>query len=388
MKKRWITLLLIALIFCVGCEDLRDDLLSKGTVFAPKETVTQEPETKEAVKEIPEDKEITISAIGDVLSHGYCTKAAKTESGYDYLPQFEKVQNAFDEDDFTIANLESMTAGKEFGYTGYPSFNAPENLSETLKKIGVDAVSTANNHAMDKGAKAVPRNLENVRNIGLIPFGTAASEEERNTPVIVDVEGIKVGLLSYTYGTNGIPVKNEYAVNLIDPEVIRKDIERTRKEGAEIISVSMHWGVEYTDHPIDIQKELTTLLEEEGVDIVLGCHPHVVQPIELRTINYKGEEKKMAIIYSLGNFYSGQTQPHTKSGIIFRVKVKRENGKARVASTDYTLTYVNSWVKKNGITTYSVLPVTDPEEYSDLTKAKEIKKEFERLNELVNSKVE
>lgn len=388
--KRFLLLSLIILLFLVGCDELRSDLYMKGDVFETKEEtpaeVTTEPEPKEPV--VQEKIEITISAIGDVLSHGYNIKSAKTEDGYDYMPHFESMKGIFDEDDYTIANLESMNAGKQYGYTGYPSFNAPENLSKTLKLLGVDAVSTANNHAMDKGKKAVPDNLENVRNNGLVAFGTAASQEERDTPTVVDVKGIKVGLLSYTYGTNGIPVPEPHLVNLIDKDLIEKDIKAAREAGAEIISVSMHWGNEYQNLPTDEQKDLAKFLEEQGVDILLGCHPHVLQPIELREIEFEGTKKNMAIIYSMGNFYSGQTQDRTRTGIVFRVNIVKENGVASVKDTDYLLTFCNSYVKKNGLTMYQVLPLTDPSAYKDLNRYKEIEKEFSRANELLKTEIE
>lgn len=380
MKKIvWIVLLTLLLSGCavmdIAVEKNNAGLIIEGSLDEPALESIDEAQTPE-----PTIIRATISAVGDVLAHTQTHKSAKTADGYDFNPHFELVKEEFALDDYTIANLESPTAGEKYKFTGFPTFNAPVELSEALYAAGVDAVSTANNHALDKGFNGLVDNLVNLRTIGLEPFGTFATSEDTIIPTIVDVKGIRLGLLSYTYGTNGIPIREPYSVNLIDKEKITKDIQYLREHGAEAISVSMHWGAEYQTMPGVEQKELADFMAAQGVDIVLGCHPHVLQPMEMRDIEYNGKMKKMAIIWSMGNFYSAQPMQNTKSGVIYRVELTKVDDEVSVTDSSFVMTYVQMIKKSNGIIDFSVLPVHNPDDFADSPKYAEIKSEFERVN--------
>ena len=203
-------------------------------------------------------------------------------------------------------NLETTFAGEDRGYSGYPTFNSPSSLGEALKNIGIDVLSTANNHSMDKRESGLISTLDALDEIGIAHTGTYRSKEEQDTILVKDVNGIKIAFLAFTYGTNGIPVPEgkEYLVNLIDEELILKQIELAKAENVDVICASMHWGVEYVQKQNSEQESLANLLFENGVDIIIGNHPHVVEPMEKRTITLEdGTEKDVFVVYALRKFH-------------------------------------------------------------------------------------
>lgn len=217
------------------------------------------------------------------MSFNKCKNAYNsTSKDYDFSNVFKNIEDYIKNADITVGNLETTFAGSYRGYTGYPTFNTPEVLGQNLKDIGFDVLCTANNHSMDKGYSGIESTLNFLDEYGLDHYGTARSSEEQNTILVKDVNGIKIAFLAYTYGTNGItiPSGKEYSVNLIDKELIKEHITLAKSKEVDVICVSMHWGTEYRLTPHSSQEELADFLFENGVDIILGSHPHVLEPME------------------------------------------------------------------------------------------------------------
>lgn len=268
-------------------------------------------------------------------------KATRT---YDFSPVFANIAKYITKADIAIGNLETTFAGEDRGYTGYPTFNSPASLGQALKNIGIDVLSTANNHSLDKGYTGVVSTLDALDEMGIEHMGTARSEEEQDKILIKDVNGIKIAFLSFTYGTNGIPVPagKEYCVNLIEEELILEQISLAKEQNVDLICASLHWGIEYSQKQSSDQEDLANYLFQKGVDIIIGNHAHVVEPMEKKIITLEdGTEKEVFVVYALGNFISGQTIAHTKSTAILDMQIRKngETGKISIDSVDYTPVY-------------------------------------------------
>ena len=227
---------------------------------------------------------IHMAATGDIMCHLTNVKNAysSTTKDYDFTNVFKNIAKYTQNADITVGNLETTFAGAARGYNGYPTFNTPEVMGKNLKDIGFDVVCTANNHSLDKGYSGLESTLNFLDEYGLGHYGTARSAEEQDTILIKDVNGIKIAFLAYTYGTNGIPVPKDkpYSVNLIDKNLIKEHIALAKEQNVDVICVNMHWGAEYKLTPNSTQKDLADFLFKNGVDIILGSHPHVLEPME------------------------------------------------------------------------------------------------------------
>lgn len=287
-------------------------------------------ESKIEESQIIEDNKIKIAVVGDIMCHNTQFQDAynKTTDSYDFTYVFDDVKEYLSEPDITIGNLETTLAGKSIGYSGYPTFNTPEILAQNLKDLGMDILSTVNNHCMDKGIKGLQSTIDELDKVEIKHTGTFKTEEEANKVLTVESNGIKFGIIAYTYGTNGIAVPKDYtySVNLIDKEKIAKDIEKAKAENVDVIIAIMHWGIEYETSPNSEQKDLANFLFENGVDIILGGHPHVLQTMEKRDIELEdGTHKDGFIVYSLGNFVSGQVKTYTKQSVILNIELTKHN---------------------------------------------------------------
>lgn len=193
------------------------------------------------------DDTITLAVVGDLMCHASQFQDARTPEGFDFRPAFEPLRSYLAKADLAFGNLETVIAGPDARFTGYPTFNTPVEYLDAVRDAGFDVLTTANNHALDRGAVGVDRTLEALDNRGLRHTGTARTRQEREQPLVVDVKGLRLGVLAYTYGTNGIPLPKgrPFAVNLIDRQAIADDISRAREAGAETIAVFLHWGHEY-----------------------------------------------------------------------------------------------------------------------------------------------
>ncbi|GBF32811.1 capsule biosynthesis protein capA [Desulfocucumis palustris] len=309
------------------------------------------------------DTHIRITALGDFLMHMPVVNAAyePERSGYNFRKMFSEVENQLSGADFTLANLETRLAGPAKGYSGYPRFNSPSELAGDMKALGIDMVTTANNHSMDMGPDGIAATLDNLDRAGLLHTGTYRSGEESEKPFTVDIKGIRVGFLNYTQNTNGIPVPSEspFMVNLIERERIAKDINLLKKETPDLIIACMHFGTEYQQKPNEFQKTLVKELFQQGVDAVLGCHVHVVQPMETQTITAGGKQKNCFVIYSLGNFISNQRWRHSDCGIILNLDIhKTAEGETAIEKASYIPVWVHTYRENNRLN-FRVLPVDE-----------------------------
>lgn len=309
-------------------------------------------EAEEQVPPKQEPRSLVIAAVGDIMVHIDQIIAAEVtvdgKKAYDFDPTFNEIAPYLQKADFVIGNLETTIAGeKNRGYSGYPEFNAPESLLTSLRKAGFDFVSTANNHSLDRREAGVITTIENLEKEGLLYTGTARSQEERDRPLVLERNGIKLALFSYTYGTNGIPIPNgkNYLVNLIDKEAMKQDIAKVRSE-VDFVIVSMHYGHEYHRQPNTQQIEISDFLVEQGADIVLGSHPHVIQPAVWRqrehlTVEGMHEQRDAFIIYSMGNFVSAQRGDYKDNGVVVYLTLGiDEDGVANINQAEYLPTYV------------------------------------------------
>lgn len=299
---------------------------------------------------------VKIAAFGDTMLHSPQIRGGETpDGGYNFDHFFQEVKPYLQSADITIGNLETTLAGKEKGYKGYPQFNAPDQIVDALLKSGVDLMSTANNHSMDTGEHGVKRTYEVLTQKGLLPVGTAPSPEKRK-PTIVKKNGIDIAFLAYTEHTNGLPVPQgkEYLVNLIDSEQIAKDIQESKRLGAEFVIVSLHFGEEYQRKPNEKQIQIAHQALQDGADVILGSHPHVIQPMEKVTVD--GKEK--LIIYSLGNFVSNQFFPYTDEGMIlfFDVEKNHETNEIKLTNISYLPTFVHKFLQ-HGQNKYVIIPM-------------------------------
>ena len=251
-----------------------------------------------------------------------------------------------------FGNLETTFAGAARGYSGYPQFNSPSELGVAIKNIGIDILSTANNHCMDKGATGLVSTLDTLDEIGIDHIGTHRSKEEQDTVLIKEVNGIKIAFLSFTYGTNGIPVPSgkEYMVNLIDKNLMLEQINLAKEKEVDLICTSMHWGIEYAQKQNKEQEDLADFLFQNGVDIIIGNHAHVIEPMKMKTITLEdGTEKDVFVVYALGNFISNQQDAHTHTNAILNIELTKNGvtGKMSIDSVDYVPVYV--WNKGAGV---------------------------------------
>lgn len=360
-------------------------------------TVLLAPETEEnpnqGTQTAIEPTTIHMSVTGDIMCHLTNIKNAynSTSKDYDFSNVFKNIKKYTLNADITVGNLETTFAGSSRGYTGYPTFNTPEILGKNLKDIGYDVLSTANNHCMDKGYSGIESTLNFLDEYGLEHYGTARNEEEQDTILVKDVNGIKIAFLAYTYGTNGIsiPSGKEYSVNLIDKDLIKEHIALAKEQDVDVICVSMHWGNEYKLKQNSTQEELADFLFENGVDIILGSHPHVLEPMEKRTITLEdGTTKDGFVIYSLGNFVSGQIYANTKSTVILDIQLtKNSDGKISIDSVNYTPVYLyDAGASSKSRTRYTLIDVEQAiSDYENGVSGSVSKSLYNTLKEELNS---
>lgn len=275
---------------------------------------------------------------GDAMQHQAQIDAAKRSGGvYDYTGCFDAVAPYVDAADYAVVNLETPFGGAP--YTGYPCFSAPDSYLDALADAGFDMMLTANNHTLDKRDKGLVRTLDRLDAAGVDHIGTYRGREERDSvlPFLRDINGFRVAFLNYTYGTNGIELRTPAVVDYIDRELIKADIAKARERGAEIVTVCIHWGIEYDLLPSRQQKDLAGFLVDSGADIVMGGHPHVIQPMEMRR---NAEGRNVLVVYSLGNFISNMKTRDTRGGAMVKVDIVRDSsGVATVDNASYRLVF-------------------------------------------------
>jgi poly-gamma-glutamate capsule biosynthesis protein CapA/YwtB (metallophosphatase superfamily) len=308
---------------------------------------------------------IQLRAVGDIMMHMPQVRAGQQSDGtYDFTHFFEDIMPYLEGADIVTGNLETTISNDEKGYGGYPMFRTPEELLQALKGAGFNVLTTANNHTFDGREFGVRHTLDKLDEYGFYHTGSARSQEERDKTLVIEKNDIKTAILAYTYGTNGmeVTISNEnlpFMVNYIDRDQIREDVSRARNEGAEVVVVCIHWGDEYIRTPNNFQKETADFLVSLGVDIILGSHAHVLQPMERRAVTLEdGTEKEVFIIYSLGNFISNQRDRYRDSGVIIDLEIIKDYDKGTIELGD--ISYTPTWVYRfnnNGKSDYRILPV-------------------------------
>ena len=351
---------LIRLIFLSG-------ILFVSGCNLDSETKTEKPPeilpvaSPEPPQPTPYNTKAKLIAVGDIMMHGTQIRSgynAQTKT-YSYQAFFTEVKDILSQGDWVIGNLETTLAGPESGYTGYPQFNAPAALADGIKWAGFNILTTANNHSLDRREKGVLKTLENLRDRGLYPVGTAASLEESQQILMLEKNEIIMAFLAYSYGTNGIPIPKgkDYLVNLINEQKMIQDITKARENGADIVTVALHFGAEYQRQPNAEQKQLVANLVNAGADIILGSHPHVVQPYQIFKVTDKNGKTRQAVaIYSLGNFISNQRKKYTDLGIIFQVNIQKNfpEETMEISAVEALPTWVHRY-RKNGKLNFRIL---------------------------------
>lgn len=287
---------------------------------------------------------IKLLFVGDIMQHDSNIAGAYNSitKKYDYSACFEYVAPILRSADLTIGNLELTLAGSP--YKGYPQFSAPDALAVELKRSGVDVLVTANNHSLDRRRKGVERTIDLLDSLGFQHTGTFKDSLARAVtyPLIIQKDGFQFSLLNYTYGTNGIPVTKPNIVNLIDTVAIKVDLAKAREQQSDAIIVFMHWGLEYQSLPSKDQKTVAALCLREGAKLVIGSHPHVLQPMVWN------KEADQVIAYSLGNFVSGQRPRYRDGGAMFWVELQKVKQDSISTTFIKNAEYELEWVQKTG----------------------------------------
>lgn len=305
-----------------------------------------------------ESNTVTIRAIGDILMHDAVYNSGWQEDGtlkYDFM--FEPVKHYIENADITIANMETIVAGQEFGLSSYPQFNAPAEIIDTLKNIGVDIINNTSNHSMDGYVEGALMSIQNIKARNMMYVGAYESWEDYNTPRVIEKNGIKVGFLAYSYGTNGIPIPEgqEYLATQIDETLMPLEVKRLQNY-ADATFVVVEAGEEYEEYPNDYQIALHDLLVEAGTNFIWGGHPHVLEP-------FKVYNDTSASLFSHANFLSAQIETNTKIGGISEITLKKEQNKVTVDKIRFMPTY-NPSPSEAGY--YVVVPLADATPYIDV----------------------
>jgi poly-gamma-glutamate synthesis protein (capsule biosynthesis protein) len=312
------------------------------------------PEQDPPSPEPPPPKRLTIIAAGDNLFHETIIAAFKEEGGYNFAPIYETIKPIIAGADLAFINQETVLGRESFGYSGYPQFNTPRALANNLADAGFDIINQANNHIMDMGEAGVRDTIAVWDAIpGTVYLGIHRSQEERDhRNLIIEKNGIRTGFLAYTFGTNGLPVPEDkpYLVSLIEQETMAREIGALRPL-CDFLVVSMHWGEEYSPSPSAGQTALAVFLAAQKVDLVIGHHPHVLQPAEYML---RPDGRQMLCFYSLGNFMSSQKQPATLIGGLMYIRLTKSE--QNIMFTDAGIIPVITHYEP-GLTGYRVYPL-------------------------------
>lgn len=327
---------------------------------------------KDIPKEEEKQKEYSINLImgGDALIHDKLYNYYKTDNCYDFKPAFTYLKEYLKDYELAYYNQETILGGSEIGLSSYPAFNSPYEVGDALLDTGFNIVSLATNHTLDRGEKAVLNSINYWKQKDVLTAGSYSSIEDKEEIRIKEVNNIKYTLLNYTYGTNGIqvPYGKEYLVNIWpcngnDPsadtkyqeykEKVLEDIKKVRGK-VDLLIVAMHWGVEYTFVPTAYQKDMAKFLSDNGVDIIIGTHPHVIQPVTF--IN------NTLVIYSLGNMISAQetkVDNNTTIGLLTSIKVTKTEGDATIKLSNLNNELIYTYYEN--YTNYKVIPFSNPD---------------------------
>ncbi|MGL5652423.1 MAG: CapA family protein [Paraclostridium sp.] len=355
-------------------------------------------------------KNVTISAIGDIMAHDDQLKAQfdKDTNTYSFDNNFKYVKPYISKSDLAIGNLETTLAGPKAKYSSFPKFNSPDELADAIKNSGVDIVSTINNHTYDRGSDGVYRTLDVLNSKDIEHVGTQKNDEDENF-LIKDVDGVKLGITAYSYGQvygsttalnglninysdlNNLNIFNSSYVDIAFNE-IKDTLDVMNNKESDLQVVILHWGDEYTRQPNEFQKELAKKLCDYGVDIIIGSHPHMVQPIEM--IKSDENDNETLVIYSLGNFLSNQrneilNKKYTEDGVIVNIGINKNlnTGETKISNVEYIPTWVNKYNNKTGKLTYEIIPLINEKQLSkiDNLPLDKAKKSYDNTTSIIGS---
>jgi len=294
--------------------------------------IFKEPNNKEKVKITEEDK-LSLIMVGDVLIHSSVYDDAYEEGKYNFDKMLSLITPIVKDYDLAFYNQESILGGTKLGLSSYPAFNSPQEVGETFIEAGFNLVSLANNHTLDLGKKGVinSNNYWKTQK-DVLTSGSYNSLSEKNNIQIKEKNGIKYTLLAYTTTTNGIEPTNSYYVNVYSEKQVAQDIQEVRDK-VDLLLVSMHWGEEYNNEVTDEQEKIANYLSNLEVDIIIGHHPHVIEPID-----YIGDT---LVIYSLGNFLSGQEGIDKRIGLMVSVDIEKKDNEIIISAPTANLTYMS-----------------------------------------------
>ncbi len=324
MKK---TLIIIISIFFAGCVQINSQ----------KTKVTED-----IIENKKEEKVDSLSLLflGDIMGHDTQIRAAydSVSSSYNYHSVFKKISPLLKSTDFTVGNLEVTLAGEP--YKGYPRFSSPDALAIACKSNGVNVLVTSNNHSKDRKKAGVIRTLDILDSLNIYHTGTFRDSLERvNTNLLVLTKNsIRIGILNYTYGSNIKSSIFPAIVNKIDTALMLQDISKSKKDSLDKLIVVLHWGKEYKSLPNEFQKSIANFLFLNGVDVIIGSHPHVIQPMAYLAKTDSSKERFIA--YSLGNFVSNQRKRATDGGALASLQLIKKDGDTTIGNAGYYLTWV------------------------------------------------
>ena len=293
---------------------------------------------------------------GDVMQHKQQLDEARTNEGtYSYSHWYRHIAKEVKQADIAVANLETPIY-KE-GFNGYPSFCAPDSFLYAIRDAGFNVILFANNHCMDKGKRGALHTLDLLDSLGISHCGVYRDikEREERYPLVVESNGVNIAILNYTYGTNGNNIPSPIVVNLIDKPTIEEDIFKARSKGADVIIACMHWGDEYVRIPPKRVQELSQWMIEQGIDHIIGNHPHIIQPIEIREDSETPD--RHAVVYSTGNLVSNMSLRGTDGGMMIKMELKKILNYTRIASLEYFLTWIAP-KDSNGNRDFTILPAS------------------------------
>ena len=306
-------------------------------VFETPKTITYLPPPADSISQI------SINLVGDLMCHLPQTNNAKLSDGtYDFNPSFEYIKPYLQDADITIGNLETTFAGTSQPYAGYPAFNSPDEYCRAVKNAGFDFLVTANNHSMDTREAGLLRTIEVIKKHNLGYAGTYLNQRDHDSIRILTIKGIKLGILNFTYGTNGsYPISDhKYMLNVIDSAGIVTAVNQAKKLGAEIVLVFYHMGVENITEPTQAQKDAVRFALEAGATLVIGAHPHVIGPT--KKVYSEAIKDTAFVAYSLGNFLSNQYWRYTDAGVILKLVIQKNHTKKQVSFKEAS--FFPTWV--------------------------------------------
>ena len=297
---------------------------------------------------------ITLSFVGDLMCHSSQFRyAMQNDSTFNFKPVYRYVKKYLNKTDLTIGNLETVLGGDSVKYRGYPLFNTPDDFLKALRYAGFNLLITANNHSLDLGEYGLKRTIEQIKKKGIHYRGTSLTKSENDSIKIIEIKGIRLSILSYTYGTNGntLPKDKEYLINRINLRKIQNDIIKSRKKNADIVIVYYHFGKEYKRQPSKYQKQVVDSTINLGADIIIGSHTHVVQSGKFFN-NGNG-----FVAYSLGNFISNQRWRYSNGGVILTMEIIKNyiSNLTSIKNVNYIPTYVFKG-KVKGKNSFIIIP--------------------------------